>query len=386
MRQTVFYSALAVAACLALIAGCETSDRVDGYPAGTNSFAQGTLVRTSDGHVPIETLEVGDLVQSFDPVSGEWSDRAVIAVRAREAREELVSIQLGNSRIDGTAGHVVFLAATGEQTGQLPVALRGDAVLIRLAGIPAGDLLQAAAGPVVVREAARKTVQTVLYSLLVEGNHTYAVTEDSLAVGDASIKITARPWHRLPREADLRAGGACFPAGTPVRTPDGLVSLDDLRIGDAVRTAHPLSGSQVTSRITGLSQQEYEGDMVTIRVDDEDVTSTGNHPFWVSSGKDLDRRPDPSDVPAAERGFTSGGRWVEARALRPGDTLGTIGGRNATIERVTTGIVTTSVYNITVDSVHTYAVSAGGYLVHNKGGMQAERAAPPTLSAEPAAE
>jgi len=114
----------------------------------------------------------------------------------------------------------------------------------------------------------------------------------------------------------------------------------------------------------------YDGEMVTIRAGQTLIQATGNHPFYAVQGQRLASRPPPVDVPAGELISTSRGRWVEARHLIPGDVLLGKGGR-LTITSLGSRWEQTTVYNLTVEHCHTYAVAQEGALVHNKGGAEA---------------
>jgi hypothetical protein len=96
------------------------------------------------------------------------------------------------------------------------------------------------------------------------------------------------------------------------------------------------------------------------------VDATGNHPFWVIGGDELDDRPEAHDVSLVERELVSGGRWVEARDLKVGDKFISRGGESVTVSAVSVTYGQVQVFNIEVDVLHNYAVSQFGILVHNK--------------------
>jgi hypothetical protein len=64
--------------------------------------------------------------------------------------------------------------------------------------------------------------------------------------------------------------------------------------------------------------------------------------------------------------LTQGWPWVEAGNLRIGDRLLLKSGREAAVERLGLRHVQEPVYNIEVETVHTYAVGSCELLVHNK--------------------
>ena len=75
----------------------------------------------------------------------------------------------------------------------------------------------------------------------------------------------------------------------------------------------------------------------------EPIGTTSNHPFWSE---------DRSD-------------WVQAGDLRHGERLRLIDKASTTITDITRNPETQSVYNLTVNALHTYHVGDSGVLVHN---------------------
>jgi hypothetical protein len=78
------------------------------------------------------------------------------------------------------------------------------------------------------------------------------------------------------------------------------------------------------------------------------ITATANHPFWVANRQS----------------------WTDAGSLQPGDQVLTATGERSVCCRCVTTRRYLRVFNLTVESLHTYYVMAGGsaVLVHNSGG------------------
>ncbi len=75
-------------------------------------FAAGTPVWTTDGPRPVEKIQVGDMVLSQDPESGELCYKPVL--RATEASAaELVTVQVGEESFDCTGGHLFWSVGEG---------------------------------------------------------------------------------------------------------------------------------------------------------------------------------------------------------------------------------------------------------------------------------
>jgi hypothetical protein len=152
---------------------------------------------------------------------------------------------------------------------------------------------------------------------------------------------------------------------SPYRTK----KIEDVQAGEWVWSCDPRTGKWSRGQVTRPLVHDYAGDLMTVAVGGERIEATGNHPFWVVAGDGLSQRPDPHDVPAAERnalGEAASGRWVEARSLQPGDLLLLRSGATATVEELYSRQVEQKVYNLEVAGLHTYAVGGDGVLVHNK--------------------
>ena len=171
--------------------------------------------------------------------------------------------------------------------------------------------------------------------------------------------------------AQLKAMGtgtrlACvnsFTADTEVQMGDGSTkAIADVRIGDLVLATDPETGETRPEEVTALIIGSGSKNLVTITIDDgrgdgpdtADVTATDKHPFWVP---ELDE-------------------WVDATDLQPGQWLRTSAGTHVQITALKRHVdPQTTVYNLTVDNIHTYYALAGitPVLVHNCPAAAGER-------------
>lgn len=138
----------------------------------------------------------------------------------------------------------------------------------------------------------------------------------------------------------------CFAAGTVVHTPDGLVPIEELKIGDLVisgdpstseRTIRPIVRLFVTANqpIWSLEVAAEDGSVETYEV-------TGEHPFWTKG-----RGWVPVSLLLPEdQILTATDAWLEVRQIRGPPTAGTV-------------------YNFEVAEDHTYFVGDLGAWVHN---------------------
>jgi hypothetical protein len=134
-----------------------------------------------------------------------------------------------------------------------------------------------------------------------------------------------------------------FLAGTEVLTPDGLVNIEDIEVGDWVISDDPeTEGGVVAKQVTRTFERTDNNGIVEIILDDELISTTGNHEFWLD-----------------EKG------WVEANDIEEGDLLWTEDGDWLAVEGISKREGTFEVFNFEVDDFHTYFVSQDGVLVHN---------------------
>ncbi len=88
--------------------------------------------------------------------------------------------------------------------------------------------------------------------------------------------------------------------------------------------------------------------MVLLTIDGETIVTTPEHPF-----------------------FVSGGEWVHAGNLQPGDKIRNANWGEGTVEVVMFTTAPQMMYNFTVATAHTYFVGEGKWLVHNDCGKVA---------------
>ncbi len=136
----------------------------------------------------------------------------------------------------------------------------------------------------------------------------------------------------------------CLPSGTPVLTPDGRVNIEDLAIGDSVLAFDTATGKATERKVTQLFR-DITIVWYDIRVGQDSITATDNHPFWIE-----------------ERG-----EWVAAKDLKVGDRLRPVDGELAAITSIETRQLKRSepIFNIEVEGDHNYFAGDAAWLVHN---------------------
>lgn len=152
----------------------------------------------------------------------------------------------------------------------------------------------------------------------------------------------------------INCGKSSFTPGTRVLMADGRTEkIEDIRIGDQVRSTDPESGRTEAKPVQLTIGSRGQKNLVDITVTSPGgqstgtVTATDNHPFWVTGDK---------------------GTWTDAGQLAPGDALRTDAGASAEVGATRAWATPEQrVHNLTIADFHTYYVVAGEtpVLVHN---------------------
>ncbi|PNV71217.1 TIGR04388 family protein, partial [Leptospira inadai] len=175
-------------------------------------FTAGTLIRTKEGLKPIEKIEIGDLVLSLDPKTGEVSYKKVSRLFSKETPLiHRVTYTNGNV-INTTWNHPFFIRGKGftearhiqpEERSVTVTSIRNSYRIERSSGIQIGasfaslgsqssnsnsatwkDEIRGTVGIAKIEEIYEKTK---VYNIEVEDNHTYFVGKDGVLVhNDAS--------------------------------------------------------------------------------------------------------------------------------------------------------------------------------------------------------
>ncbi|MGW1998184.1 RHS repeat-associated core domain-containing protein [Embleya sp. NPDC001921] len=147
--------------------------------------------------------------------------------------------------------------------------------------------------------------------------------------------------------------GNSFVPGTQVLLADGTSkAIDEIKLGDLVLATDPESGASLARAVTALITSEDIKDLTTISVEAAEggepgsLVATSHHLFWVANAE----------------------RWSRVDQLRAGDELRTPTGSRLRVVASTAGHRVQRVYNLTVDTLHTYYVQVAGShaLVHNE--------------------
>jgi hypothetical protein len=135
-------------------------------------FARGTPIVTRKGLQPIETVRVGDLVLSRELASGELSWKPVVRTTTRPPRP-VFEVSLDNETFCCTGGHLFWVSGQG---------------WTKASALRPGDILHAAAQPVVVMKTLEKPEQQT-FNLAVEQTQNYFVGKQMVLSHDVTDRL-----------------------------------------------------------------------------------------------------------------------------------------------------------------------------------------------------
>ena len=132
---------------------------------------------------------------------------------------------------------------------------------------------------------------------------------------------------------------SCFGAGTQVRTREGSVAIESVKVGDQVLAQDVRTGALSYQPVLAVFHNPPTAPL-KVTLGDEAIVATGVHRFW-----------------------KAGHGWVMARDLKVGDTLRTLGGvaRVAAVEPQESQ----PVFNLEVAGPNTFFAGEQGALVHD---------------------
>jgi hypothetical protein len=133
---------------------------------------------------------------------------------------------------------------------------------------------------------------------------------------------------------------SCFAAGTVVRTLDGSRPIESLKVGDQVLSQDVTTGALSFQPILVVHHNAPARTLKVTLDREETIVASIYHRFW-----------------------RAGKGWAQARELKPGDQLRTLGGLSRVVS-VTPG-QTEPVFNLDVAGSRTFFVGGQGALVHD---------------------
>lgn len=137
----------------------------------------GTLIQTSTGLVPVESVQIGDLVVSQNVETAELTLKPVILTTVRPPKTT-IKIKAGSETIEATGGHLWWVSGHG---------------WVKSRELKPGMLLHTATGTTEVEETIENPTPQPTYNLVVDEFHTYFVgPQRVLSYDNTLLKPTLR--------------------------------------------------------------------------------------------------------------------------------------------------------------------------------------------------
>ncbi|HEX8657958.1 MAG TPA: polymorphic toxin-type HINT domain-containing protein [Hymenobacter sp.] len=165
-------------------------------------------------------------------------------------------------------------------------------------------------------------------------------TADKVVTAAKTAEHAAEAGRNVTRAADkvadatktVKKGCGCFTAGTSVSTRLGRKVIEQIQVGDSVWAYNERTRQAALRPVTHLFRYERDTVYVLHTATGEALRTTSDHPFFVR------------------------GRWVKVKHLRVGDALVSQSGQRYVLRRIEHRPEHVTVYNFTVDELHTYFV------------------------------
>ena len=174
-------------------------------------------------------------------------------------------------------------------------------------------------------------------------------------LGDLGKKLynSVSTWwkeSRIVRAFEKCAAAHSFKAGTLVLMADGTRKpIEKIKVGDRVTATDPQTGKSTTEQVTAthlnVDEDLTDVEVADARGNEAALETTQHHPFWDDTA----------------------GTWVDAKDLDAGHRLRSFDGTTVWVAKTTRYAGQQVMYDLTVDTIHTYYVIAGKIpvLVHN---------------------
>jgi hypothetical protein len=174
------------------------------------------------------------------------------------------------------------------------------------------------------------------------GSKAAEATADVARVGDNLPRGVSRYFDDGAKNLKAAAKEGCsFSPDTAVATAGGETPIGSVEVGDSVLAYDPETGETASHTVTAV-MVHTDPVVEHLSTDAGSIETTPNHRFF-----------------SADRG------WVEAGQLRVGERIRTANGTHALVLGFTLEATPSDMYDLTVESAHSFFVGSGGLLVHN---------------------
>jgi len=302
-----------------------------------NCLVGGKITFLTTGQIPMSELDpTGELQEEINEINAQ----------AEEMREEFAEAEAAVGGAGLVEGFVPIWGSSRDATDSFQRGKWGWGIFH--SAMVLVDVFTLGIGSI-VKGAIRGTAKSALKKL----GTSFVTKVATLGAAKVALKETLQlgfkeAVERVTRLAGIRITTACFPAGTPVATGEGLKDIEKIAPGDLVWSFDRDSNKTQLKEVVQV-HQSFTDSTITIRIDDETIESTPNHRFFTNSG------------------------WKEAETLELGDQIRLKSGSWGKINSTNIFAKKKKVFNFTVKDWHTYFVGTLAWLVHNVCIAQAAR-------------
>ena len=212
----------------------------------TACFVEGTLVLATNGSIAIEEIEVGDIVWSENPETGEKELKEVVQTFVNET-DELVHVHVNGEEIILTPEHPFYVPKKG---------------WIGAIDLRAGDILVLQSGEYVVVELIQHEIlesPITVYNFEVEDFHTYYVSNSAVLVHNACGQRNTPDQDALIKIAkDMKKTGLSRAEADIMWEWTEEVGLSSLKNYHPPKFDSYLGGTQLHMKINGMHINIFE--------------------------------------------------------------------------------------------------------------------------------
>ncbi len=282
---------------------------------GGSCFLAGTLISTIDGLKPIEKIQPGDIVLSYNEQNKQNEYSEVLQTMIHYLRTDVYTIDINSEKIKVTGIHRFYIKRAGVAQW-IPASELQEKDLMYLAS---GDWKQ-------IDKIKHKKIFRKVYNFEVNGNHNYYVTESKILAHNK---------------------GGCFIAGTLVTTEQGFEKIENIQPGDIVLSYNEITKQNEYSKVLDTMIHRIWTDLYSLYIENEVIKVTEIHRFYILRDNQVKWIP-ASDILISDLVLFADGTWHQINNIEKKKCF-------------------RKVYNFEVSNNHNYYVSKNQVLVHNKG-------------------
>lgn len=195
-------------------------------------------------------------------------------------------------------------------------------------------------GQIIIDDIYNKVVDNGVYYLATVSGPTSTIVADDC--NGNQITIYTREAAYNGQVTSFGETTVCFTAGTKINTKDGLVNIEDVKVGDLVLSWDEITGTYDYKPVDKTFVNETN-ELVEVNIDGEVIKATPMHPF---------------------RG--ANGQWIAASKLTKGVELISPTGKNQKVKSVEFIKEKATVYNLEVRDYSTFVIGQNEVVVHNE--------------------